>query len=361
MRRTLLVLLLAAIVLGSGSLSGQSQFVTSRFESSLDSLRRQAGIPGLSATMVVGREIVWEQVFGLADIERGVPVTPETPFYLADLTQPFTSTLVLECVQEGRLDLNQPVHALAASPTLPAGTVADVLRHWAAVPNAPAFRYSPPRFAALTSVVEACAEQSYRRWIFQRIIGRLGMARTVPGLDFPDVPSGEQPEFLPEELAGFGTLLQEMARPYRVDRRGRFTLSPLPVGRINAAVGLVSSGRDLWRFDAALDSGALLSEETLQQAFTLPLAGVTPPVPVNTPSSPRMGLGWFVQPYQGDLLVWHFGYAPDTSSALILKLPRRQVTLILLANSDGLSAGYSLSAGDVTRSPFARLFLSIFG
>ena len=361
MRRALPALLLAVLVLTSGSLSGQSNFVAARFEASLDSLRRQVGIPGLAAAVVLGRDIVWEQTFGLADVERGVPVTPDTPFYLGDLTQIFTSTLLLECVQEGRLELDQPVLALAATPELPAGTVAHVLRHWVEVPGAPVFRYSPARFAALTPVVEACSGETYRRWLFQRIIGRFAMAHTVPGLDYPAVPRGEVPEFLPEELAQFGNLLQNMARPYRVDRRGRPTLSTVPTGRINGAVGLVSSARDLWRFDAALTSEALLSEETLANAWALPLASAGPAPPVNTAGAPRMGLGWFVQQYQGELLVWHFGYTPETSSALVLKLPRRQVTLILLANSDGLSAGYSLSSGDVTKSPFARLFLSIFG
>ena len=45
---------------------------------------------------------------------------------------------------------------------------------------------------------------------------------------------------------------------------------------------------------------------------------------------------------------------------MIIMVPRRGVTLIMLANSQGLARPFSLSAGDVTVSPFARLFLSIF-
>jgi hypothetical protein len=44
----------------------------------------------------------------------------------------------------------------------------------------------------------------------------------------------------------------------------------------------------------------------------------------------------------------------------VLKVPARDLTLILLANSDGLSAPYALSDGDVTASLFARLFLRLF-
>jgi hypothetical protein len=43
-----------------------------------------------------------------------------------------------------------------------------------------------------------------------------------------------------------------------------------------------------------------------------------------------------------------------------VKAPKRGLTLILLANSDGLSAPFSLEAGDVTKSIFARTFLRTF-
>ena len=58
--------------------------------------------------------------------------------------------------------------------------------------------------------------------------------------------------------------------------------------------------------------------------------------------------------------MWHFGYAPDAYSSLILKIPSRRLTLILLANSDGLSAPFDLSQGDVTSSLFALTFLRLF-
>jgi hypothetical protein len=45
---------------------------------------------------------------------------------------------------------------------------------------------------------------------------------------------------------------------------------------------------------------------------------------------------------------------------MIVTLPRRGLTLILLANSQGLARPFSLAAGDATVSPFVRLFLSIF-
>jgi CubicO group peptidase (beta-lactamase class C family) len=121
---------------------------------------------------------------------------------------------------------------------------------------------------------------------------------------------------------------------------------------LNAAVGIVSSVRDLARFDSALDDHVLLSEDTLANAWT-------PRPPVDGRPRP-FGHGWFAQLDDDEPIVWHFGYTPGVGSALWIKLPERGTTLILLANSDGLSAHFSLADGDVTDSPFARVFLSLF-
>ena len=54
------------------------------------------------------------------------------------------------------------------------------------------------------------------------------------------------------------------------------------------------------------------------------------------------GLGWFVQNVEGRPVVWSFGVVKDAWSSMILKLPNQDVTFILLANSDGLSAPFAL-------------------
>ena len=70
--------------------------------------------------------------------------------------------------------------------------------------------------------------------------------------------------------------------------------------------------------------------------------------------------GWFIQPFNGERIAWQFGVSDNASSSMMITMPRRGLTLILLANSHGLARPFALSDGDVTVSPFARLFLSIF-
>jgi hypothetical protein len=73
------------------------------------------------------------------------------------------------------------------------------------------------------------------------------------------------------------------------------------------------------------------------------------------------GFGWFVQDYHGSRLIWHHGSMPDFS-ALILKVPAKNLTLIVLANSDALSHPFPKmeADGDIMQSAFASAFVRSF-
>ena len=72
------------------------------------------------------------------------------------------------------------------------------------------------------------------------------------------------------------------------------------------------------------------------------------------------GQGWFVQNSSGVRLVWTFGHLPDAASALIVKMPSKRLTLVLLSNSGGLANTYQLEKGDIGTSPFVKIFLRLF-
>lgn len=70
-------------------------------------------------------------------------------------------------------------------------------------------------------------------------------------------------------------------------------------------------------------------------------------------------LGWFVQQHEDKRLIWHYGLSNEYSS-LILKVPEDNISLILLASGEALSAPFDLGFGDVLKSPFASIFLRLF-
>ena len=80
-----------------------------QFEVELEELRQELKIPGLSAAIVKDQALVWAKGFGYADLENEVEATPDTPYRLASVTKPIAATLIMQLVEEGVLDLEDPV------------------------------------------------------------------------------------------------------------------------------------------------------------------------------------------------------------------------------------------------------------
>jgi CubicO group peptidase (beta-lactamase class C family) len=320
-------------------------------ETYLESMRQQAGIPGMSGLVLRDEEIVWERGFGFENVESRVRATPDTPYLVADVTSALSSVLILQCVEQRKLDLDEPFRRYNVSEPAPDATLRQVMSH--AAPDGPKeFVYSPERFDKLSAVMEWCAPQPFRKSVAHRLLDHLAMIDSVPGVDLKD-PQLSLPDglFEPEDLDRYRRVLDRMAVPYKVVSRRNWERTEIPPMTMSAANGLVTTVRDLAKFDVALDSGGLLLPETLDVAWS--------PAPGRSGAALPTGLGWFVQSYRGERLVWQFGYIPNAYSSLVLKVPSRHLTFILLANSDGLSAPFHLDEGDVTRSLFATLFLRL--
>jgi CubicO group peptidase (beta-lactamase class C family) len=319
----------------------------SLFERYTDSLRQQTGIPAISAVIVRNGQVDWERGFGQQDIERNILAAPDTPYPIGDLTQTLTTVLLGTCAEQGVLNIDEPMGRWVGDFPTPNETVRQVLAH---AENG-RFRYDLGRFAALTTVAQSCNTKPFRANVADSVLERLGMVGSVPGQDLASAGTAARELFDSQRLDRYEAVLGRVAIAYRVDRSLRATRSDFRPRGLNAAEGLVSTARDLARFDAALDDAVLLRPETLRVAWS----------PANFTGSPLpTGLGWFVQNYQGERIIWQFSYVPDAYSALILKMPARRLTLIMLANSDGLSTGANLEQGDVTASPFVKIFLRLF-
>jgi CubicO group peptidase (beta-lactamase class C family) len=319
-------------------------FGSPAFEGYIELLRQQAGIPGVSGALLQDGAVVWEQGLGFANQEARIPARPDTPYVVADVSETFAAVLLLQCVEQRRLYLDEPARDFGVA-TSDAVTIRQLLSHV----SEGTFRFDPERYGLLTRAMEYCAPQPYRKSIAHRLLERLAMIDSVPGRDMRVPTAAPEGLFDDDTLARYASALERMAVPYRVDRRGRATPHELPMDGINAATGLVSTVRDLARFDAALDSGILLRDETLAAAWAPARGADGAALPT--------GLGWFVQTYRGVPVVWQFGVIPNAYSALVVKVPSRHATMILLANSDGLAIPFQLENGDVTRSLFATVFL----
>lgn len=321
------------------------------FERYLEPVAAQIGMPGLSAVIVRNNRIEWEKGYGYADVENKIPATPDTLYPIGGVTQAMTAVLLGICTDRHLLDVDTAIRTWV--PTFPENaSVRHVLAHAAEG----RFTYDPARYAALTPVAGDCLKQPFRVALADEILQRLAMTSSVPGLDIGQ-PGGQAARdlFDAARVAHYRSQLTRLAKPYRIDRSGHAVLSEYPAYGLDAAGGMVSTARDLANFESELDdnvNSVPLSLSTLDKMWT--------PLTLESGATTPTGLGWFVQNSSGVRLVWTFGHTPDAASALILKMPSKRLTLVLLANSGGLADTYQLEKGDIANSPFVKIFLRLF-
>ena len=281
------------------------------FAQRVEARRAELQIPGLSVAVVRDGKLVMARGFGTS--------TADTFYPIGSITKTFTSTLMLQLAEEGRLDLDAHVQPLVDFKVPENVRIRHVLSHTSEGTPGTRFVYSS-RFNWLDNVVEAATKEKFAELLEQRVIQRAKLQRTIGG-----------------ETTGLAT-------PHRIDEHGAVVASKLPPLGLHSSSGLSSTVTDLARYSIALDDGTLLSASAREKAWS--------------PAYPDMpyGLGWYTQTINGERVVWHTSWWPDAFSGLLVKVPSRQLTLVLLANSDRLVSP-QLGASNVMLYPIAAEFL----
>jgi CubicO group peptidase (beta-lactamase class C family) len=344
------------------------------FKQEIEHLQKRYNIPGMSVAVLQNQQAIFADGYGCADIEYKIPATADTPYNIASLTKTFAAALLMKLVEEGKLNLHDEMADLlkdtqfqydrqtidgyenACKEIKKASRdktfeyafllkdyrcdtrrieVKHHLTHTAQGVPGGAYRYNGFLFNFLSPVAEEVTGKKFSDLLVDNIIRPLDMTRTVPSID----------NSIRQQV------LADRAKYYKMGFGGDFVSSSYPV-KLSSSAGMISTVLDLAKFDVAMDHNMIVSEATKELMFTPNIS--------NSGKSLPYGLGWFVQNYKGKMLVWHYGWAPKAYSSLILKVPEDEVTLILLANSDGASAPFRLGAGNVLRSPFAVAFLNLF-
>jgi CubicO group peptidase (beta-lactamase class C family) len=309
----------------------------------LEKLRQEIKVPACSAAIARGDRVVWAKGFGMANVEMSQPATPETIYHIASLTKTFASTIILQLVEEGKIDLDAPVsryHVKIEGADVI--RVKHLLSHTSDAPPGARYRYDGNRFAELETVIAAASGRSFAELVCQRIIRPLGLTHTAP-----NVRDARSFAFAGGDRAEFE---RHLAKPYELDSQGQFKLVEYP--RIfNCSGGMISTATDVATYSIALDQGRLLKPASLARAFTQSKSTDGSDLPY--------GLGWFVTNQSDVKIVWHYGMW-TANSALIIKVPDRRLTFVLLASSDRLSRTFQLGSGKLMNSPFARVFVEGF-
>jgi CubicO group peptidase (beta-lactamase class C family) len=369
-----------------------------KFSTELDILRQEHKIPGMSAAVVRDQKVVYARGFGYADLQNQVLATEHTPYNLASCTKPIAAVVLMRLVETGQLDLDIPMADILRDTVFPVRyrnengtwvqihgykafcriaqqhpeleysytnyhwdteriTVRHHLTHTSQEVPGEAYLYNGDLYALLSTVAEEASGMAFADLLVEEIIRPLGMTRTVPGINAArrDQVLIERTKYYREDDKGNPVEVQ-VERPIRWPASFAETGLDLdPSLLISAGAGIVSTVLDLAKLDVALDQNQLVSEATKKAMFT--------PIRSNNGQLLPYGLGWFVQGVTGTKVIWHYGDGGDYSS-LYVKVPSEQTSLILLANSGGLSRRFGLGADpapeSVLKSPFATTFLDSF-
>lgn len=319
--------------------------------------------------MVKDQEIVWSKGYGSSHFDTGdgtsfKAVTPDTPFWIASVTKPFIGLLFLQLEEQGDINLDDHINNMPGWNNFCTWlsnsgnvfgqnlicnvpiTIQNVLNHTVNGEPGTGFMYNPIMYSRLSRYIEyvygnpiSAAEGGHNtmaQLMEKNVLGPANMERTMAGMW-----QREKALVYFDMAQGFEYTNGQYVRKKHIERH------------FAGGAGIVSTVNDLAAYDIALDSGIVASDAVIEKLFSL----ATAPNGTTLPYT----FGWYVQEYHGEKLIWHAGWDENAGfSALYLKVPERNLTLILLANSEGMWWGNPLDRAEVEGSPFAELFLSHF-
>jgi len=318
-------------------------------------------VPGVAVAVVQGDKVILLKGYGYRDVEKQLPVTPNTLFGIGSITKSFTvSTLGME-MDEGKVDWDKPVRDYLPAfkmydPALTEQmTIRDLITHRSGLPrhdmvwyssdfsrediihrlqylepNKPlrsTFQYNNLMFMTAGYIAGLLNGKSWEDTIRERIFTPLGMN----GTNFSLKDSQSAPDFALPYRKGSDVKAEVKRMPFDEQCPDRCAVGP--AGEIN------SSAADMSRYvlfhmnKGKLEGKTLLSENNAIQMQT-PQMAIQGAPDYKEESETSYGMGFFVSQYRGHKFVGHGGNL-DGFSAELAFLPNDGMGVIVLTNLDG--------------------------
>lgn len=301
------------------------------------------------ALVMKGDTVVLQRATGLANRDFRVPVTMQTRFNLGSMDKMFTSVLIAQLIEAGKLTLDTRLgevlpdypnkdaaakitirHLLSHSaglgwlwdraeyskdPAKPYARVSALLPTFAAEPllYEPGSRgqYSNEGFIVLGAIIEKLTGKSWYEAAKANVFDRAGMSHT----DYPTIDA----------------VSADRAVGYRFGEKDPLGLldrqpnSAFPMGyRGNSCGGGYSTAADVARFLRALSQGKLVSPAAFAAMQVREAV-----------SFPNYGHGLMVEPLGGDTLIGHDGGGPNSGINSAGRMLRKSgYTIVVLGNYD---------------------------
>jgi CubicO group peptidase (beta-lactamase class C family) len=295
------------------------------------------GLPGISVLVSRDGNVLVEESIGLADLENQIPITGKTKFRIGSVTKQFTAAAVLKLVEDGKLRLEDTLDRFL--PDFARGdevTIHHLLSHTSGIPS---FTDDPNFFATVT-------EPTTEEELIATFAGK--EFSSAPGSQFHYNNSGyfllghivrkvtdksigdywKENFFGPLDMndTGFhqpGLNIDQEAKGYSFDGDKAVAALDWNMSRAGGAGAIYSTIGDLFKWNEAVFSGKVISDESLSKALT---------VSEQSKDSMNYGYGWTIQTDRGLKQVSHNGGLQGFQSVLI-RYPDQNMNIVALHNS----------------------------
>ncbi|HEX6734769.1 MAG TPA: serine hydrolase domain-containing protein, partial [Azonexus sp.] len=324
----------------------------------IDREMTQNDITGLSIALVDDQQIVWQQGFGHADLERGIPATAETIYRAGSIAKVFTAAATMQLAEQGRLDIDRPLaEALPgfsiktrfpdAGPVTPRNvmthhsglpsnflrgmyvrdpgrfeTVVDSLRgEYLTFPPNYVFSYSNVGMALLGATVQHLAGEPFDRYMERHFFAPLGMAHST---------------------FAARAVTKAYDNHWEIEV---FSLRDMPAANLLSNVVDLSQFLKLQFADGRAGERQLLSPASIHEMLRVQNAGF----PLTFQQ--YVGLGWMLSGIEvpgGGPVASHGGSLPDSHSMMAM-LPEHKLGVVVLSNSVTAHAAVSRIATEALR------------
>ena len=298
-----------------------------------------ADAPGAAVIVVQKGEILYRGARGLANLELGVPLRPESVFRIGSVTKQFTAAAILLLAEEGKLSISDPITKFLPDYQVQGRlvTIQHLLSHTSGIPNyteVPAWRatlrndvsvqqlvdifqdkpfdfapgerwkYDNSGYILLGAIIEKISGEKYADFLRTRIFEPLGMKNSR----YEDLA-----RLVPGRVAG-----------YMREGTGWRNADYLSMSQPYSAGAIISTVDDLARWNAAIEAGELLKPASWQRASTsFALADGT---------LTRYGAGWIIGRV-GPIATVEHGGGINGFNAYVLRAPAQQLYVAVLTNA----------------------------
>jgi CubicO group peptidase (beta-lactamase class C family) len=302
--------------------------------------------PGFSIAIVDADGPLFVAGYGLANLDTGANVTPDTVFYNASVTKSFTALGILSLAEAGEVDINgslwplmggepegneatltyrsllthnfglevEPLSIIPAFIRRPAPAEVFGFTRYAAAPREAGFSYTNQGYIIADAALAASRGEDFRDIVQDEVLSPLGMTSTY--LRFTEIPDGD------------------LATGYEVSTDGYASVPTKPDALLHAAGGMFTTANDaaIW-LEALINDGAVDGEQRLPASLIE--TALTPQVDQTRSLGPLQresyAFGWNVSTLNGERIYEHGGGFPG-ARAWVTFMPEQHLGIAVFAN-----------------------------